>query len=35
MRMQFEAVSLFFCVLVEVFEKDEKTLQKENHCYRA
>lgn len=35
MRMQFEAVSLFFCVLVEVFGKNEKTLKKEKHCYRG
>lgn len=30
MRMQIWAVSLFFCVLVEVFGKNEKTLKKEN-----
>lgn len=35
MRMQFEAVSLFFCVFLEVFVKNEKTLKKEKHCYRG
>ena len=35
MRMQIWAVSLFFCVLVEVFGKNEKTLKKEKHCYRG
>ena len=29
MRMQFEAVSLFFCVFLEEFVKNEKTLKKE------
>ena len=34
MRMQFWAVSLFFCFCRIVLGKDEKTLKKEKHCYR-